>query len=47
MLYRDEYYKKNTTNKGIMEIIVAKGRNGRVGSCQVKFDETTGRFEDL
>jgi replicative DNA helicase len=47
MLYRDEYYQKNTPNKGIMEIIVAKGRNGRVGSCQVKFDETTGRFEDL
>ena len=47
MLYRDEYYKKNTPNKGIMEILVAKGRNGRTGSCKVKFDEATGRFEDL
>jgi replicative DNA helicase len=47
MLYRDEYYKKNTSHQGIMEIIVAKGRNGGVGSCQVKFDETRGGFEDL
>jgi replicative DNA helicase len=47
MLYRDEYYKKNSSHQGIMEIIVAKGRNGGVGNCRVRFDETRGRFEDL
>lgn len=46
-LYRDEYYKKNSSNKGIMEILITKSRNGQRGSCQLKFDEATGHFEDL
>ena len=44
LLYRDEYYNLDTNDKGIMEIIVGKNRNGGTGTCQVIFDPTTGKF---
>jgi replicative DNA helicase len=28
LLYREEYYKSNTPEKGVMEVAVAKNRNG-------------------
>ena len=31
MIYRDEVYDKNTTRKGIADIIIAKQRNGEIG----------------
>lgn len=34
-LYRDEYYNKDTEKKGITEIIIAKQRNGPVGSFEL------------
>jgi replicative DNA helicase len=46
-LYRDEVYDPNTERKGIAEIIVAKHRNGPVGSVNLRFFTQTGRFADL
>lgn len=44
LLYRDEYYHADSSEPGVMEIIVAKNRNGSVGTCKVKFDPRVGRF---
>ncbi len=44
MLYRDEYYKSDTEDNGVMEIIVGKNRNGATGTCKVSFDPTIGKF---
>ncbi len=47
MLYRDEYYNPDTTESGVMEIIVGKNRNGSTGNCHVQFDPSIGRFVSL
>ncbi len=46
LLYRDEYYKSDTDDKGIMEIIVGKNRNGGTGTCLVEFDPSIGKFSN-
>jgi replicative DNA helicase len=46
-LYRDEIYDPNTERKGIAEVIVAKHRNGPVGTVNLRFFEKTARFADL
>ena len=43
-LYRDEYYNKDTTAKGITEVIVAKQRNGPVGTVELVWIGELGRF---
>lgn len=37
MLYRDDYYNKDCENKGIIECIVAKNRNGQIGTVRLKW----------
>jgi replicative DNA helicase len=44
LLYRDEYYNPDTQDKGIMEINVAKNRNGATGICKVLFHPHIGTF---
>ncbi|MUG91615.1 replicative DNA helicase [Scytonema sp. UIC 10036] len=46
LLYRDEYYNSDTQHKGVMEINIAKNRNGATGICQVLFSPSTGTFHD-
>ncbi|EIT85943.1 replicative DNA helicase [Fictibacillus macauensis ZFHKF-1] len=46
-LYRDEYYNKNSDAKGIVEIIIAKQRNGPVGTVDALFVKEYGQFLDL
>jgi replicative DNA helicase len=46
MLYRDEYYNKNTTEKNIIEIILAKHRNGPTGTAKLKFNPQYLSFEN-
>lgn len=51
-LYRPEYYgiqrdENGDSNDGVAELIVAKQRNGRVGSCRAFYDKPTMRFRDL
>ena len=44
MLYRDEYYNKETVDVGIAEIITAKGRNVETGVDKLLFE---GQFMDF
>ncbi|HET8523883.1 MAG TPA: replicative DNA helicase, partial [Thermomicrobiales bacterium] len=46
-IYRDEVYDPNTEKKGIAELIVAKHRNGPVGTVNLRFFDKTARFADL
>jgi replicative DNA helicase len=46
LLYREEYYDAQTEARGLMEINVAKNRNGATGTCQVVFDPIVGGFSD-
>ncbi len=47
MLYRDEYYNSDTDDKGVMEIIVGKNRNGGTGTCKILFDPSIGQVSNL
>jgi replicative DNA helicase len=47
LLYRDEYYNSETKDKGVMEINVAKNRNGSTGVCQMLFEPTVGEFRNM
>ena len=47
-IYRaDAYAEKDTVRTGIAEIVVAKHRNGPVGTVPLRFDATTTRFQNL
>jgi replicative DNA helicase len=46
-IYREDKYEEDTEKKGIAEIIVAKHRNGPVGSINLRFFDRTARFADL
>ncbi|MHB8172132.1 MAG: replicative DNA helicase [Thermincolia bacterium] len=46
-LYRDEYYKKNSNDKGLAELIIAKQRDGPTGTVKLKWFEQFTRFENL
>ncbi|MCX7795932.1 MAG: replicative DNA helicase [bacterium] len=46
-LYREEYYNKETPQKGTCEVIVAKHRNGPTGTIKLGFNKEIMRFEDL
>lgn len=46
-LYRDDYYDKKTENKNIIEIIIAKHRNGSVGTVNLGFIKEYGKFINL
>ncbi|MCK4860210.1 MAG: replicative DNA helicase [Candidatus Omnitrophica bacterium] len=47
LLLREEYYNPTEENKGIAEVIIAKQRNGPVGSIKLAFIKEYARFEDL
>ena len=46
-IYRDEYYNPETEDRGITEIIVAKQRNGPVGTVKLLFEPQFTRFRNL
>ncbi len=43
-IYRDDYYNKDSENKGIAEIIIAKQRNGPTGTVNLVWLPETTRF---
>jgi replicative DNA helicase len=47
LLVREEYYTPTEENRGIADIIVAKQRNGPVGSFKVKFFKEFVKFANL
>lgn len=47
LLMREEYYKPSEENRGIAEVIVAKQRNGPIGTHRMAFIKEYTRFENL
>lgn len=47
MMYRDEYYHKESPEKGIAEIIIGKQRMGETGIVKVLFQGEFSRFKNL
>ena len=45
-LYRDEHYNPETKNKGLMEYIVLKHRNGPPGTVTLNFNGPTSKISD-
>ena len=46
-IYRDEVYNKETKDAGVAEIIIAKQRNGPIGTVNLAFLRQLTRFENL
>jgi replicative DNA helicase len=46
-IYRDEVYNKDTEDKGIAEIIIAKQRNGPTGTARLRFIRELTKFCNL
>lgn len=46
MLYRDEYYNRDTHAKNELEVIIAKQRQGETGSVRLGFDGAKQRVSD-
>ncbi|MFD2330716.1 replicative DNA helicase [Cohnella sp. GCM10020058] len=46
-LYRDDYYNHDTEKKNIIEIIIAKQRNGPVGTVELVFLKNFNKFVSL
>lgn len=47
LLYRDEYYNKDSREKGVIEWIVGKNRGGAKGTAFLKFTAEYGRVDNL
>ena len=46
MMYREDYYNETTDNKGQVELIIGKHRNGPTGKIDLRFFGEYGRFEN-
>ena len=46
-IYRDEYYNKESEKKGIAEIMIAKQRNGPIGSVELKWMPEFTKFANI
>ena len=47
MLYRDDYYNEIKTDPSITEFIVAKHRNGPIGTARLNFNAVTTNFTNI
>jgi replicative DNA helicase len=45
-IYRPDQYEKDTVKQNVAEIIVAKHRNGPVGSVELVFRNELAKFEN-
>jgi replicative DNA helicase len=46
-VYRDEYYDENSEDIGLCEVIIAKQRNGPIGTSKLKFFKEWSRFDNF
>ena len=46
-IYREDYYKEDTEKKGIAEIIIAKQRNGPIGTVELAWVASQTKFRNL
>jgi replicative DNA helicase len=46
-LYRDEYYNPESDQKGVIELIIRKQRNGALGTAKALFTPETGLFKNI
>ena len=46
-IYRDDYYNKDTEKKGIAEIIIAKQRNGSIGTVDLVWLADYTKFANM
>ena len=46
-IYRDDYYNPDTEKKGIAEIIIAKQRNGPIGTVNLLWQPEFTKFVNL
>jgi replicative DNA helicase len=46
-IYRDYYYNKDTADRAVADLIIAKQRNGPTGTVKVRFDAAYTRFDNL
>jgi len=46
-IYRDEVYNEKTEEKGVAEVIIAKQRNGPIGTVKLVFQGSFTRFDNL
>ena len=47
MLYRDAYYSPNSSRFDFTELIIAKHRNGPIGTIKLRFDPVCTKFSNL
>jgi len=46
-IYREDRYNPNTERRNIVDIIIAKHRNGPIGKVELYFDEAKATFRDI
>jgi len=46
-IYREDYYNKDTEKRGVAEIIVAKQRNGPIGTVELAWVPSQTKFQNL
>ena len=47
MLYRQSYYAQESEDQNLTDIIIAKHRNGPIGSIKLIFDSETASFGNI
>src|SRR5690606_24776695 len=47
LLYRDDYYNKDSKKKNVLEVIISKHRNGPTGVVEMEFLREYGRVREL
>lgn len=47
LLYRDEYYNPDSDDRGVCELIIAKQRNGPVGTVKLLFESELTMFRNM
>lgn len=47
MIYRDDYYNKDSKEPGVAEVIIAKNRSGETGTVKLSWIGAHTSFENL